>query len=282
MIDEAKKAYPLKEVCRLAQMPRSSYYAKKRQASRVDPERVKRRAEVLNIHRMTDRSYGSRRMSQELRRRGYPVGRYQAAALMRESGIEAHVPKPHRYPKSGAASNIAPNRLNREFDVAEANRVWAGDITYLWTQKGWLYLAVVVDLFSRRVVGWAFSTSADTALVSRALRLALVARRPAPGLLFHSDQGCQYTSKAFGELLSREQIIQSMSRRGNCWDNAVVERFFRSLKAERVRNQPYPTHAAAQGDVSDYIAQFYNTVRLHSAAGDLPPVEYEQKQLKIA
>lgn len=283
MIQEAQKASPTKQVCAAAGVPRSSYYAWKARSKAIDFKRLVLHSEVKVIHRETDASYGSRRMAAELRRRGFDVGRYRAGALMKEADVVAKVPKNHKYPiDSGAASLVAPNLLDREFDVKTANTIWAGDITYLWTQRGWLYLAVVVDLFSRRVVGWAFSATPDTGLTIRALRLALASRRPPPGLLFHSDQGCQYTSQAFQRLLREAQVTHSMSRRGNCWDNAVVERFFRSLKTERVRDKRYQNHAHAQADVTDYIAAFYNQQRLHSAANNLPPAEYETLMLKTA
>ncbi|MBB5547846.1 transposase InsO family protein, partial [Paraburkholderia fungorum] len=174
--------------------------------------------EVCAIHAQYDQTCGSRRMSQELRRRGHNAGRHRARNLMREAGVQVRVARTHQYPKGGATATLAPNLLERAFDVAMPNRVWAGDVTYVWTQEGWLYLAVVMDLFSRRVVGWACSASPDTNLVIRALRLALDVRRPASGLMFHSDQGCQYTSHVFRYFLSQNGITQSMSRKGNCWD----------------------------------------------------------------
>lgn len=235
---------------------------------------------MCEIHAQYDQSCGSRRMSQELRRRGHNAGRQRARSLMREAGVHARVVRSHQYPKSESMAAAAPNLLERAFDVETPNRVWAGDVTYVWTQDGWLYLAIVMDLFSRRVVGWACSASPDTNLVIRALQLALDARRPEPGLMFHSDQGCQYTSHAFRYFLSQNRITQSMSRKGNCWDNAVVERFFRSLKTERVRQRAYPDYGTAKTDVTDYILTFYNQQRLHSAAGNMPPAEYETMMQK--
>jgi putative transposase len=282
VIQEAQKAYPTNQVCAAMDVPRSSYYAWKARQQVVDAKRLVLRSEIRAIHRETDASYGSRRMAGEMRRRGFAVGRYQATALMKEANVVALMPQPHKYPRGGEVSVVAPNLLDRAFDVAHPNTVWAGDITYLRTQRGWLYLAVVIDLFSRRVVGWAFSETPDTALTIRALRLALAARRPPFGLLFHSDQGCQYTSTAFQTFLAQSHIIQSMSRRGNCWDNAVVERFFRSLKTKRVRGTAHRSYAEAQAVVTDYIAVFYNQQRLHTAADDLPPAEYEAAWLKFA
>lgn len=275
MIDQMKKAYPVTILCRLMQISSSAFYAWYRKQQTIDGNRLRLCSEVKRIARETDDSYGSRRISQELRRRGYDVGRYQASTLMKESNVVALVPKPHKYPHSGPPNVVADNLLKREFNVDRPNSVWAGDITYIATHKGWLYLAVVLDMYSRRVIGWACSTSPDTELITRALRLALQTRPKAEGLLFHSDQGCQYTSKAYRELLEKEGIRQSMSRRGNCWDNAVVERFFRSLKTERTRYVPYSSYTLAEADIRDYIAVFYNHHRLHSAANNLPPAEFE-------
>lgn len=277
-----KKAHPVTTLCQLLSVSSSAYYAWFANRNHIDAQRVQLRSEVQAIATETSHSYGSRRMAQELRDRGHLVGRHRAARLMREAGVFAKVTKPHRYPRSGPADAVAPNHLNRQFDVAVPNTVWAGDITYIATAKGWLYLAVVIDLYSRRVVGWAFSDSPDTDLVTRALRLALMTRPRTTALMFHSDQGCQYTSEAFRCFLAEEGITQSMSRRGNCWDNAVVERFFRSLKTERTRYQPYRNHVCAEADIKDYIAVFYNHRRLHSAAGNLSPANYEALHDKAA
>lgn len=282
MIHQMKKAHAVTALCDALEVSRSAYYDWVKRQEQVPAERARMRSEVKTIARETRQSYGSRRMSRELRRRGHDVGRYQAASLMREAQVEARVPKPHRYKPAGPPDHIAPNHLERQFDVHRPNLAWAGDITYIPTQRGWLYLAVVIDLFARRVVGWAFSDSPNTQLVMRALRLALPRRSNGEGLLFHSDQGCQYTSHAFRDYLQEQGIVQSMSRRGNCWDNAVVERFFRSLKTERIRGEAYVDHVHAKADITDYIARFYNQHRLHSAAHDLPPVELEKLFLNAA
>lgn len=268
-----KKAYSITRLCAAFGVARSTYYDwLARQATPPDPDAQRLLAEVRVIHRQTRASYGRRRMSQELRRRHFNVGPFQARRLMRQAGLAVEVPKPPIYPKSkGAPDAVAPNHLDRQFDVAVPGTVFAGDITYIWTQSGWLYLAVVMDLCARRIVGWAMSASPDTTLVIRALRLALAHRHPTQELMFHSDQGCQYTSEAFRRFLADHRIIQSMSRRGNCWDNAPVERFFRSLKSERIRRTIYRDHRQGRADINDYIARFYNTQRLHSAAGGNPP-----------
>ncbi len=178
---------------------------------------------------------------------------------------------------AGKASMIAPNVLNRQFNPPQANANWTGDITYIRTRQGWLYLAIVLDLYSRRVVSWAFSSQPNSELSSRALEVAVQHRRPAQPLLFHSDQGVQYSSGAFQQSLRNNNIIASMSRRGNCLDNAVTERFFRSLKSERVNYRQYKTRDEAMKDIADYIEPFYNQKRRHSTLGNLSPAEYGQK-----
>jgi transposase InsO family protein len=170
---------------------------------------------------------------------------------------------------------VAPNLLDREFTVKEPNRVYVGDITYIWTQEGWLYLAIVLDLFSRQVVGWSMNQRMTKDLVKDALRMAYWRRKPAPGAIFHSDRGSQYCSKEFQSQLKAYQIISSMSRKGNCWDNAVAESFFGSLKTERVFFSNYRTRESARQDITDYIEMFYNSRRLHSHLGYLSPREFE-------
>jgi putative transposase len=278
------KAHHITRICTAFGVARSTFYDwQAKQTASPSPEQHRLLAEVRAIHRQTDASYGRRRMSTELRRRSFDVGPYQARTLMRQAGICAQVPKPPIYPKhQGALDNVAPNYLDRQFDITCPGIAFAGDITYIWTQAGWLYLAVVMDLCARRIVGWACSDTPDTDLVTRALRLALPQRHTSGFLLFHSDQGCQYTSTAFREFLNDHHIVQSMSRRGNCWDNAPVERFFRSLKTERIRKKVYTNHPEARCEVNDYIANFYNTVRLHSAANGKPPAEQYAELRKIA
>jgi putative transposase len=282
VIREAEKAFPTSTVCEVVGVARSSYYAWKRRQSKNGLARAELVREVQAIHAQRRQSYGSRRMSQEMRRRGHAVGRERARRLMREGDVQARVRRTHGYEKREQSSAIAENRLDRAFAVTEANRFWAGDVTYIWTQQGWMYLAVVIDLYSRRVVGWASSDSCDTFLVIRALQIALDTRRPGPELMFHSDQGSNYASLSFQQFLRERKIVQSMSRKGNCWDNAVVERFFCSLKGECIRERSYRDHADAYADVLDYILMFYNQHRLHSAAGDMPPAEFEQLKRETA
>lgn len=248
-------------------------------------ERLNLQCQVKAIHAESSQTYGSRRMSDALKEKGLDIGRYQARSLMQEADAVAIYPKKrHVYPaNSGGVSRIAENHLNREFEASRPNEKWVGDITYLWTSVGWLYLAVVLDLFSRKVVGWCLSASPDTNLVLAALNQAATLRQitPMTGVLFHSDQGCQYTSHAYQGRLSELHIKASMSRKGNCWDNAVMERFFRSLKTESISRDRYQTHEEMTWAVTRYI-HFYNTKRIHSAIEKTSPNQFEQQFLKSA
>ncbi len=271
MINQLKKAHPVTQSCRTLQMPRSSYYARCRAPGRT-PSGASLLAVVRRIHKDNRRSYGTRRMADELRDQGYAVGRHRARTLMHEAGIWTDRRRPpHRYRRALAPSHVAPNLLDRQFTPCAPNQVWAGDITYLPTHKGWLYLAIVMDLYARRIVRWSFSATPDAALALDALKHAVDTRKPASGLLFHSDQGCQYTSTAFVDRLKQLGITQSMSRRGNCWDNAVVERVFRTLKHEWIQITPYRDHVEAHADVLTFLSSWYNHRRLHSTIGMRPP-----------
>jgi len=233
---------------------------------------------VQQIHHEMHGTYGSRRMCAELNAKGYMVGRYKTRRVMKGLSLKAKRPKQHRYPVVGQVNSIAPNRLKRQFNPTQSNSHWTGDITYIRTNQGWLYLAIVLDLYSRRVVSWAFSSHPDSELSSRALQQAVEKRKPVTPPLFHTDQGVQYSSDQFQQLLNNHGITASMSRRGNCLDNAVTERFFRSLKTERVNARQYKTRSEAMQDIADYIEPFYNRVRRHSTLGNLSPAAYEMKQ----
>ena len=185
----------------------------------------------------------------------------------------------HQLGRHGPASAlpISPKVLDRQFKPTQPNQAWVADITYIRTRSGWLYLAVVLDLFARKVVGWAMAPDMQAGLVCRALQLALVQRRPASGLIVHTDRGSQYAGAVHQALLAKHGLVGSMSRKGNCWDNAVMERFFLNLKMERVWQRDYANHAEATGDISDYMVSFYNNVRLHSKRGNLPPNAVEHQ-----
>ena len=250
--------------------PRSGYYAAPSAPAVVDDTIAQA---VHHIRRRSRGSCGARTLSKGLRRVGFDVSRERAATTMRRMNVTA---KKKRFKHYSRNTKPAPadNLLNRQFDPGHPNQVWAGDITYIPTRQGWLYLAIVVDLFSRRIIGWATSAVADTRLALEASELAFATRQPNAGLIMHTDQGCQYTADLYVAHLQRRCAVQSMSRKGNCWDNAVVERVFRSLKQEWI-DEPYATREQASHDVIDYVANYYNHERLHSTLCYRPPAEFE-------
>ncbi len=232
--------------------------------------------EMRRIHADVDRTYGSPRMHDELRGRGVACGRHRVARLMRVHGMRAKQARRFRVTThSRAGDRVVPNVLHRRFTPVAPDRVWMGDITFVPTREGWSYLAVLLDGFSRRVVGWALEDRLTSALPLAALRMALAHRRPRPGLVHHTDQGTQYACGAYHDELVCHGITPSMSRRGNCWDNAVVESFFHTLKVERIHDRRYQTRAEARADLCEYIERFYNRRRRHSTLGNLSPVMYE-------
>ncbi len=272
-----KEAIGVGAACRALGVSRSGYYAHRR----AQPSAAKLRQEVhvRAAFGASGQSYGSRRVMHALRAQGERIGRYRVRTLMRSAGL-----RPRWRPKFIATTHsrhdlpVAPNVLQRQFDVSQPDRAWVSDITYIRTGAGWLYLAVVLDLYSRRVVGWSMAPSMPAALVVSALEMALQQRRPAPGLVLHSDRGSQYASAEYQAVLARHSIVCSMSRKGDCWDNAVAERFFLNLKMERVWRRRYANHDEARCDIAQYIVGFYNPVRLHSTLGYLSPCAYEAKR----
>ena len=233
-------------------------------------------AKVRQINADTRGSYGSRRMSGQLRDEGYNVGRFRARNLMKKSGVSVKRRKKFkRTTDSNHNQPVAPNLLNRQFEVEQPDTVWCSDITYLWTLQGWLYLAVVLDLYSRKIVGWAMSSRLTTSLVKEALSMACWRRKPEKGLIHHSDRGCQYADKNYQKVLEQYGMVCSMSRKGDCWDNAVVESFFHSLKTEWLAEIIYKTRDEARSDVITYIEMFYNSHRLHSFLGYKTPHIFE-------
>jgi len=226
------------------------------------------------VHRETDRAYGSPRMHQELVDRGHPCGRHRVARLMRTHGLVAQRKRRYRTnPSRGDLYARFENRLLQRDPAGRTNELWAGDYTYLRTPQGWLYLAVVLDLYSRRVIGWSVSRQRTANLTREALRMAIDQRKPAAGTLFHSDQGIEYAAHSFQSLLAAHRMQPSMSRRGNCYDNAHLESFFSSLKLEM--GQDFRTAADALQQIRDYI-HFYNSTRKHSSLGFRSPSEYEK------
>ena len=261
-------------------MSRSGCYAyEQRQAHRVlDRVELELLARVKAIAAETRQSYGSRRMAKQLQAEGFAVGRAKARRLMKEAGVSVRRPslRPPVTTDSRHGYGVAENILARQFDVAKPNQAWAGDITYIWTAEGWLYVSVLLDLYSRKVVGWAMSSSIDTALVQQALQMALGRRRPAAGLVHHADRGSQYARQAYRHLLAGHGILCSMSGKGDCLDNAVAERFFGSVKCEWTSHGEYATRQEAKDDIIAYIEMFYNSKRKHSYLGYMSPNDYEK------
>jgi len=225
---------------------------------------------------------GTRTIKKALLRQGYQVSRRRIGRLMRVEGLFCKTKKKFKATTNSKHDNpVAQNRLNREFTVDKPNQKWVGDITYIWTAEGWLYLATVIDLFSRKVVGWSMKSRMTQELVNQALLSAIWARKPPKGLLWHTDRGSQYASKSHRDLLEEHDIIQSMSRKGNCWDNAVAESFFHTLKTGLTNHKQYQTRDEAQEDIFEYIEVFYNRQRLHSTNDYWSPVDYEAR-MKVA
>ena len=264
-------------LCRLFGVSRSGYYAWKQRANRP----TKACAVTVRLQAAfaaCGRSYGRRRLSAALQNQGFKVGRHRVRTLMRINALRPIWKRKFIHTTdSRHALPIADNILDRQFAPDAANRAWVSDITYIRTRSGWLYLAAVLDLFSRKVVGWAMAPNMPAELVCAALQMAIAQRQPPAGLIVHSDRGSQYASDTHRALLTRHGLIASMSRKGNCWDNAVMERFFLNLKMERVWQQDYANHSEALRDVTDYIVGFYNSTRLYSTLGYLPPNAYEFK-----
>jgi len=223
------------------------------------------------------KSYGSPRIYRRLRSEGIACGRNRIARYMKENGIIARKHKKYRKPVSEQRIQpVAQNILNREFRTQAQNSVWAADVSYFWTRNGWVHLAVVMDLFSRKIIGWSMGNHIDKDLSKSALMMALHAREPQTRVMHHSDQGAEYTNKDYQSLLKEHCMIVSMSRRANCYDNAVVESFFKTIKAELARQQKFGTQDEAKSAIFEYIEVFYNRKRMHSTLGYLSPVEYER------
>ncbi len=274
-----ENAYPVKTLCRVLGVQRSGYYAwRKRLPSQQAQANEKLLVQIQAEYQRSGQTYGSPRIYKSLHGQKVSCSRKRVARLMRLHQLVARKscrPKPHTTQRNPLA-HPAPNLLGQEFAAPTPNNKWASDITYIDTAEGWLYLAVVLDLFSRRVVGWAMGSQIDTALVQSAWQMAWYQRRPVAGLLHHSDQGSQYTSAAYLRSLAAAQCQVSMSRVGNCFDNAVAESFFATLKTECAHHQ-FATRAQARTTIFEYIEAWYNRQRLHSTLGYLSPVEFELK-----
>lgn len=273
-------AFPVLAMCKVLGVTRSGFYAwKKRPKSARAQEDAQLAVEIAATHEKSRKRYGSPRIHRALRKKGVCVGAKRVARLMREGGIVARQKRRFRRTTDSKHSNpIATNVLAREFEPAAPNQAWAGDVTYIATGAGWAYLAVLLDLFSRRVVGWAMSTTNDTELALAALNSAVRARHAVPaGLVHHTDRGSPYASDDYRKALAEHGMTPSMSRTGDCWDNAVAESFFATLRAELVDHEVYPTPLDAEKAIGDYIENFYNVERLHSHLGYVSPIEFELK-----
>ena len=263
-------------VCRLLGVSRSGFYEASKRAeapASICPVTVQLKASFA----ASGGSYGSRPLRKALHAKGMEIGIYKIRRMMRANGLRSAWKRKFVHTTDSKHDlSVAENVLNRQFEPEAVNTAWVADITYIRTRSGWLYLAVVLDLFSRKIVGWSMAPNMSAELVCSAMQLAVVQRQPLPGLIAHSDRGSQYASASYRALLARNDMQQSMSRKGNCWDNSVMERFFLSLKMERVWRRDYANHAEAIRDITEYIVGFYNNERLHSKLGYLPPTVYER------
>jgi putative transposase len=280
-IDARKAEHNVSTLCRVLRVRRSGYYAwLEREESNHTKDDRRLAVEIRAVFAEKKKRYGSPRVCRELRTKGVRVGRHRVARLMSEQKLRA---RPRRKFVKTTESNhglpTPPNLLDRKFAVEEPNRVWAADVTYLPTLEGWLYLAVVLDLFSRCIVGWAMSDHNDEALTLTALQMAIDQRQPEPGLMHHSDRGTTYASGEYQDRLAKHGFVCSMSRKGNCWDNAVVESFFSTLDIECENGEMFLSRSAARREVTDYILGFYNPTRLHSYLGYMSPMDFERAAL---
>ena len=283
-ITQHKKTWPVSLMCQVLGVSRFNYYRYEKRQSEIepDPQYDEMIEWVEKIADASDFTYGVRRMKRALNALGYPVGKQRTRALMKAAGVSVKRRKKYKVTtNSNHKQPVFDNVLTRDFATQQPDQAYVSDITYIWTQEGWLYLAVVIDLFSRKVVGWSMSSSMTAQLVCDALTMALWQRKSKAGLLHHSDRGSQYASRQFRQLLKTHRVTGSMSRKGDCWDNAVVESFFGTLKQERVQWRHYQTRHAAQQDILQYITMFYNSQRLHSYLDYRSPSQYEAEMAKL-
>jgi len=273
--EKAQIKAPVSRLCTLLGASRAGVYAA-HQRQRTPGPACATRAAVRSVFEDSGRTYGSRRIRAALRSQGVNVGRYRVRRMMREQALAVRWRRKHVHTTDSRHNlPVADNVLDRQFTPSAPNRAWVCDITYVRTDTGWLYLAAVLDLYSRKIVGWATHDAMPAELVCTALQRAIAQRRPPPGLIVHSDRGSQYASHPHQQLLDRYGLTASMSRKGNCWDNAVMERFFLNLKMERLWQRRYANPMEAARDIDHYIVGFYNTRRLHSALNYRSPVEFE-------
>ena len=284
LIDAAKEEFPVRRLCKVLGVSQSGYFAwRSRPAGRRQRDDLVLLAHVRSAFRLSNETYGSPRMTRELQDQGLHVGRRRTARLMRENGLRARQPRRFkRTTDSLHAFPVAPNLIEQDFAAERPDEKWGSDLSYIWTREGWLYLAVVIDLYARRVVGWAVSDRLHKELALAALRRALVVRRPSAGLIHHSDRGSQYCSTEYQAELRKHGILISMSGKGNCYDNAMVETFFKTLKSELVWRTAFQTRAEASEALARYIDGFYNPVRRHSALDFISPAQFERAAKQTA
>jgi transposase InsO family protein len=281
-MEQHRKLHSVEKMAKVLGVTRSGYYAWcKSKLRNGDPEEKKLVKVIKEIQEIVKFRYGSPRMTRALRRRGICIGHKKVSRLLKEYGLGA---RRRRKYKSTTNSNpdhpVAPNLVNRIFDVAEPNKVWVSDITYIPTAEGWLYLCVIIDLYSRKIVGWAMDKRVKADIVMNAMVMAMMNRKPPVGLIFHSDRGSQYCSKKVMRIIEKSKMTQSMSRKGNCFDNAVAESFFKTLKGELFGHRAFSNRYEARVGIFEYLEVFYNRVRLHSSIGYLSPEEYERENMK--
>jgi putative transposase len=275
-----KDAYPIEVLCEAFCVSRSGYYQwmeRRRKPSARVREDLQLAEQIREVHQQSGCTYGTPRLHAELRHRGHHHSRKRIDRIRRELGLWGRQKRRYRPKTTDSAHDepIAPNRLGELAGASRRDEVWVSDITYIQTDEGWLYLAVIMDLYSRRIIGWAFAHHLGTELVAAALAMALMHRRPPQGLVHHSDRGVQYASAAYRNMLKTQGVIASMSRKGCCYDNAQMEAFFSTLKVQCVYRSRFETRRSAQREVFGYIESFYNRRRRHSALGYLAPVEFE-------
>jgi len=282
-IKDESVRFPALKLCEVMQVSSSAYYAwRKRPGTLISAETLHLHHRMKALFRQSRDSLGSREMMKKLREEGFRIGRYKVRHLMAKLNLIVKQRVAYKVTtRRNDNDAVADNLLNQNFNPVATNQVWAGDITYLKTGEGWMYLAIVMDLYSRRIVGWAISNRMTTGLICQAMIMAYNLRQPPRGLVFHSDRGSQYTSKRYRRLLKSYGVRSSMGDVGACWDNAVVERFFGSLKHDWIFKIAQPTREHMRNDVAAYM-RYYNLVRLHSANGDQSPINYEQSLKKVS
>jgi len=280
----AEKAFPVAAMCRVFSVTRQGYYAYLKRREKKVPIEVALQAQVRQAFQEGRSAYGSPRILKALRNKGIPASKRRVERTMRALGLKARNHRRFRVTttKANPAHPVATNSLDRNFTADRPNQRWVTDISYVWTDEGWCYLAVILDLFSRAVVGWALDTTLATSLPLRALEMAVGRRVPGSSLLHHSDRGCQYTSQEYRQALRELGIDVSMSRKGNCWDNAVAESFFSTIKIELIYGRRWATRLELRSAVFEYIEIFYNRQRLHSTLGYKSPIQFETEHAAVA